>query len=133
MPPLRRTIALPQMDGVAVLIGQHLHFDVPRMLDVLFQIDAAVAEGRLGLGPGLLQGHLQHQLVQRHAHAAPAAAGRRLDQHRKADLVGQRGPRSFSSSTRPSLPGTTGTLASRANCRAEFLSPSRAMAWAWGR
>ena len=50
---------------------------------------AAVAKGRFGLGPGLLQCHLQHQLVQRHPHPAPAAAGRRFDQHRKTDLAGQ--------------------------------------------
>ena len=77
------------MDRVAVQIGQNLHFHVPRVLDVLLQIDAAVAERRLGFGPGLLQGHFQDQLVQRHAHAASAAAGRRLDQHRKADLLRQ--------------------------------------------
>ena len=33
-----------------------------------------------------------------------------------------------SSSTSPSLPGTTGTFASRASDRARFLSPSRFMA-----
>ena len=77
------------MHHIAMLIGQHLHFDVPRMLDVLFQIDAGVAERGFGLGRGLLQRRLQHQIVRRHAHPAPAAAGRGLDQHRKADLVRQ--------------------------------------------
>ena len=89
MPPLRRAFALAQMHHVAVLIGQNLHFDVPRPFDVSFQIDAGIAEGRLGFGRRLLQGALQRQVVGRHAHAAAAAAGRGLDQHGKADFVGQ--------------------------------------------
>ena len=77
------------MDDVAVMVGQHLHFDVPRVLDVFFEIHVAVAEGGLGLGPRLLQRRLERQVVRRHAHAAAAAAGHRLDQHGKADLVGE--------------------------------------------
>src|SRR5438874_10682249 len=34
VPPLERTVALPQVDGVPVPVGQHLHLDVPRPLDV---------------------------------------------------------------------------------------------------
>ena len=30
MPPLHRAIALEQMDEVAVLVAEQLHFDVPR-------------------------------------------------------------------------------------------------------
>ena len=90
VPPLHRAIALQEVDHVAVVVGDDLHLDVPGMLDVFFEIDFGVAEGGLGLGLGLLDGGLQGQIVQGHAHAAPAAAGRRLDQHRKAELVGQR-------------------------------------------
>ena len=90
VPPLHRAIALPQVDDVAVVVGDHLDLDVAGMLDVFFEIDVAVAERGLGLGLGLLEGGLQRQIVQGDAHAAPAAAGRRLDQHRKTQLVGQR-------------------------------------------
>ena len=89
MPPLHAAIALPQMHDVAVMIGQHLHFDVPRVLDVFFEIHVAVAERGLGLGPRLLQCRLERQIVRRHAHPASAAAGHRLDQHGKADVVGK--------------------------------------------
>ena len=65
MPPLRRAVALPQVDDVAVMIGEHLHFDVPRMLDVLFEVDAAVAERRFGFGPRLLKRRLERQVVRR--------------------------------------------------------------------
>ena len=65
MPPLHRAIAFPEMDDVAVRVGQHLHLDVPGMLDVFFEVDVGVAEGGLGLGLGLLQGRLQGQVVER--------------------------------------------------------------------
>ena len=110
------------------MVGQDLHFDVPRMLDVFFQIDAAVAEGGFGLGLRLAARPTSAPGRWRHAHAASAAAGRGLDQHRKADLVGDRAALRLRLSIRPSLPGTAGTLASRASLRAAFLSPSRAMA-----
>ena len=71
--------------------AEDLHLDVPRLLDVLLQVDAAVLEGLLGLLPGRgLRPALQADVVAGDAHAAAAAAGRRLDQHRVADLVGQR-------------------------------------------
>ena len=86
---LHGAVALPEMDGVAVQVGQHLDLDVPGMLDVFLQVDFRVAEGGLGLGLGLLEGRLQGQLVDGHAHAAPAPARRRLDEHRKPQLLGQ--------------------------------------------
>jgi len=47
MPSLERTVALPQMDGVAVTVGEDLYLNVPRLLDVLFQVHAAVLERAL--------------------------------------------------------------------------------------
>ena len=55
MAALHAAVAFPEVDRVAVVIGEDLDFDVPRVLDVLFQIDVAVAEGGLGFGPRLLQ------------------------------------------------------------------------------
>ena len=54
MAALERTIALEKMDDVAVIVGQNLHFDVPRLLDVFFEVDAAVLKGFLSflLGGG---------------------------------------------------------------------------------
>ena len=54
VPPLHGAVAFPEVDDVAVLVGEDLHFDVPRVLDVLLHVDVAVAEGGLGLGLGLL-------------------------------------------------------------------------------
>ena len=86
---LRRAIAFPQVDHVAVVVGQDLHFDVAR-------VARRISPGRrrrcrrpprLRRGPAAAA-FLSARSFARHAHALAAAAGRRLDQHRKADLVG---------------------------------------------
>ena len=127
VPPLHGAVALPEVDDVALRVGQHLHFDVPGMLDVFFQVDVGVAEGRFGLGLGLLNGGLQRQIVQRHAHPAAAAARRRLDQHRKAQLVGQRNGvgLAFHQALAAGHGGHADLLGQP---RAAFLSPTSAMA-----
>ena len=49
--PLDRAFALAEMDDVAVLVAEHLDFDMARRLDEALDQDAVVAEGgaRLGL------------------------------------------------------------------------------------
>src|SRR5262249_40366382 len=44
MAALERAVTLPQMNQVAVAVAEDLNFDVPRLLDVFFEIDAAVLE-----------------------------------------------------------------------------------------
>src|SRR5665213_744001 len=87
MAALQRAVALAEMDGAAAAVAEHLDFDVARLLQVLFQIDRGVAERRFGLVGSRRQ--RQHQIIRglRDLHAASAAAGGRLDQHRKADFV----------------------------------------------
>jgi len=46
MPSLHRTIAFVKMQQVAMMIGQNLHFQVPRPGQVLFQEDGCIAESR---------------------------------------------------------------------------------------
>ena len=86
--PLQRAVALAEMDRLALAVAEHLEFDMPRIAEILFQIDGVVAERVLRFGPRLH--HLRFQLVLRldHLHAAPASPGGRLDQHRIADLCG---------------------------------------------
>ena len=88
--PLQRAVALAEMDGAAAAVAEHLDFDVARLLQIFFQIDRGVAERRFGfVGRGRQR---QHQVVGglRHLHAASAAAGGRLHQHRKADRLRDR-------------------------------------------
>src|SRR5581483_3121820 len=88
MAALDRAFALSQVDDVAVVVGEDLDFDVARSLDVFFEVDAAVFEGGLGLGAGGAVSRDEFFPRPRHAHAATAAARRRLDQHRVADPSG---------------------------------------------
>ncbi len=90
MAPLQRAVALAEMDRAAASVAEHLDFDVARLLQVFFQIDRGIAERRFGfIGRGRQR---QQQVISglRHLHAATAAAGGRLHQHRKADLPGDR-------------------------------------------
>ncbi len=86
---LDRAVPLVEVHGVAVAVGQNLHLDVARTQKVLLDVDGVVAEGRAGLG---LRGHevdLEFLDVARDAHPLAAAARRRLDQDREADLLGE--------------------------------------------
>ncbi len=75
------------MDGVTVVVGDHLHLNVPRADQQLLQVERAVPEGFLGLLLRHLHGLAQLLLVFRHPDAPATAAGRRLDHYRVADLL----------------------------------------------
>ena len=121
-------VALAEVDDVAVVVGQDLHLDVPGLDDELLDVDAAVAEGGLGLGLGGVEAGAQGDVVVGDAHAASAAAGGGLDEDRVADLVGELQRLVPRCRRRPSEPGTVGTLAFLASLRASILSPSSRMA-----
>ena len=76
MPPLQRTFPFAQMNDVAVAIGQHLNFDVPRLLDVFFDEHALVAERRAGFIRGPLESVAALIVVARPA-ASPCRRRRR--------------------------------------------------------
>src|SRR5207248_9287819 len=89
MAPLYRAVAFPQVDDVAVRVGEDLHFDVARILEVAPDVHGRVGEVGLTFTLGRLEGALA--LVGR-AHdletlAAPACCG--LDRERPAELVPQ--------------------------------------------
>ena len=69
-------------------VGQDLHLDVPRTADGLLDERRRIAEGALGLAHRGLDRLPQPGRVVDPAHAAAAAAGDRLDEDRKADLLG---------------------------------------------
>ena len=88
MPPLDRALALAEVHHVAVMVADDLELDVARVLEVLLDVDVAVAEG--GFGLALRGAEVGAELVgiAHHAHAAAAAAGHRLDDDRVADALG---------------------------------------------
>ncbi len=71
-------------------VAQHLDLDVAGTLEILLEIDGVVAEGGLGLGARGGECDREIGFAVGDLHAAAAAAGRRLHQHGKADLAGDR-------------------------------------------
>ena len=55
MPPLDRAVALAEVHDVAVRVGEDLHLDVARILEVLLDVDVGVREEALALARGLLE------------------------------------------------------------------------------
>jgi hypothetical protein len=88
VPPLNRALALAEVHHVAVVVADDLELDVAGVVEVLLDVDVAVAEG--GLGLALRGAKVRAELVgvAHHAHAAAAAAGHRLDDHRVSDALG---------------------------------------------
>ena len=77
------------MHCVAGFVGHYLHFDVPRLDYILFQIDLAVAEGGLGLGSSSAQRRAKTYIVMYNPHTASAAAGDGLYYYRILNFVCQ--------------------------------------------
>ena len=85
---LDRTFALAEIDHVAMLVAEHLDFDVTGIDDEFFDEDAVVAERRLRLGLGEIETFGDFGGRMRDPHALAAAAGGSLDHDGIADLVG---------------------------------------------
>ena len=88
---LDRAFALAQIDDVAVLVAEHLDFDMAGIDDEFLDEDAIVAERgfRLRLRAREAFGDLPARMGDPHALAAAARRG--LDHHGIADLVGDPG------------------------------------------
>ena len=124
MPALQGAVALEQMDEVAVLIAEQLHFDMAGARDVLFEEHIGDAEGGAGLAAGLLEGVVELVGGQRDAHAAAAAAHRRLDDDGIAELFGELVRLLVRRDRRVAAGQDRHTRPAAAMCRATTLSPS---------
>ena len=89
VPALDRAVPLPQVDGVPVLVAQDLDLHVPGARQVALQVDGPVAEVRLTLPAGPLEGALGLRLVAGDGEALAPAPGGGLDRHRVAVLRGE--------------------------------------------
>ena len=88
MATLDRAIALVEMNDVSVLVGDDLDFDVPRAIDVAFEIDAGVTEGCFGFCLGLGDSVLQRGFVEGDAHSFSSTTCGGFDQDGEADFAG---------------------------------------------
>jgi len=86
---LQGAVALPQVHDVAVAITEELHFDVPRALDQLLDVERTVLKGRLRFLASVLEARTQGGFIVGRTHAAPATARGRLDHHRITDFLGE--------------------------------------------
>jgi hypothetical protein len=84
---LDRAVALAEMDDVAVIVGEHLHLDVPRVFEVPLDIHGGVREVRLALPPGGIERTLGLVRAAHDLEAFTTASGRGLDRQRPAELV----------------------------------------------
>src|SRR5580704_13562600 len=75
------------MNDFAVLISQHLEFDMPRMLEKLLDVDVWRAKRLLRLAPRRFVGVQELFLFADHSHAAPAAARGGFNNERKANAL----------------------------------------------
>src|SRR5690606_11037322 len=85
---LDRAVALAEVDDVAVRVAEDLELDVARPLEVLLDVDRAVAERAERLGAGELEAAREIVGVARDAHALPAPAVGGLDDDGEAHLLG---------------------------------------------
>ena len=82
------TFTLMQMDDVAEVVGEHLHLDMARVLDVLLHEHRAVAKVFLRFARGPFQFVFQVLFLPYDVHAFAATACRRLDQDGIRQSVG---------------------------------------------
>ena len=86
---LDRALPLAQRQRGAVGVGQDLHLDVARLLQVALEVDRVVAEGGQGRAPAGFERRRQVLLLLNDPHPDAAAARGRLEQDRVAETRGR--------------------------------------------
>ena len=87
---LDRAVPLAQVDGISVRVREHLHLDVPGILEVPLHVDGGIGEVLLALPGRRLERTLGVARAADDLHPLAAASGRGLDDERVADLVAER-------------------------------------------
>ena len=130
---LDRAFALAEMDDVAVLVAEHLDFDVARIDDEFLDEHAVVAERRSSPPSARARKPSATSALRvRDAHALAAAAGRGLDHHRIADLVGDLLPPAPRRRSRRDGPARSRPWPWRPPAWLAILSPMAAIASGFG-
>src|SRR5208282_2450278 len=88
VPALKGTIALAEVNDMALGVAEHLNFDMARLDEIFLEIDGVVAEGGLGFDPRGADRVGKIVRSARDLHPASAPAGRSLDDDRVTDLGG---------------------------------------------
>ena len=85
--PLYRALALEEMDGVSVHVGENLDFDVPRFQDRLFDVEAVVAKSTLRFASGTVDTRFELVGLLDQSKTLAAPAGRGFEHQRIADAL----------------------------------------------
>jgi len=85
--PLNGTLALEQVDIIAVPVTQDLDLHVARALDVSFNIHRVVAEGRFCLGSDHPKRRPEIRRILHQAQSLAATSGGCFQHHGEADLL----------------------------------------------
>src|SRR5207248_10483661 len=86
---LPRAGSLAQVYADAGRVAEHLHLGVSRLLEVFLAVDVGRAERRARLRLAGVEGRRGLRPLPHDPHAAPAAAGRRLEDDGVADPLGR--------------------------------------------
>src|SRR5919198_6295010 len=89
MTALDRAVALAEVDDVALGVGEDLHFDVPRILEVTLDVDGRVREVRLAFPPRGLESARRPVGAGDDLQALAASARGCLDRERPAELLAE--------------------------------------------
>src|SRR2546428_13662850 len=85
MTALDAALALAQGNDAPIRVGEDLHLDVPRALEILLEVDLARTERLERLAPSRLERRPQLALLAHEPHPLPSAPRRRFQQHRVAE------------------------------------------------
>src|SRR6266849_3975730 len=88
MAPLDAALPLAERGDAAAVVGQNLDLDVPRPLEVLLDVDAALPESLLRLAPGGLECTLDFRVTGDETHSLAAAPRDGLQHHGIAEALG---------------------------------------------
>ncbi|KAF5069363.1 hypothetical protein DSECCO2_233500 [anaerobic digester metagenome] len=86
MSALNRALALEKVNGVAVLIGQYLKFNMVRRFNIFFDVNGIIPESCFCFGTGAAECTLNVFLPFYQPHSFSASAGRGFNHHRQTDF-----------------------------------------------
>ena len=87
--PLDRAFALAEVDHPALRISENLKLDVSWSFEILFEVEGRISKCPFRLVPSGVIRFLQLVRIPGQAHPSATTAGRRFEDHRKADLLGK--------------------------------------------
>ena len=87
---LDRTLALAEINNVAVVVAEHLDLDMPRLFYVFLDKDPVVGKARFRLARRRAKPVSRLGIVRGDPHTLAATSGRGLDHDRIADIAGDR-------------------------------------------